>query len=60
MSKEKIEEIYKRLPPAEKDMPAVIVDGKTFTWEEAWEEIRDDKTLADKVQTQIEEINKDD
>ena len=40
-------------------MPAVIVDEKTFTWEEAWIEIRDNKPLADKVQTKIDELSKD-
>lgn len=55
---EKMKKIFERLPPAERNMPAVIVDGKTFTWKEAWIEIRDNKPLAKKVQTKIEEINK--
>ena len=59
MSKEKVKKIFERLPPAERNMPAVIVDGKTFTWEQAWIEIRDDKPLADEIQKKIEEINKD-
>jgi len=58
MSKEKIKKIFERLPLAERKMPAVIIDGKVFTWEEAWLEIRDDKPLAKKIQEKIEEINK--
>ena len=56
MSKELIKKIFERLPEAEKKMPAVIVDGKTFTWEEAWIEVRDDKPLGEKIQKQIEEL----
>ena len=43
-------------------MDAVVCDkcGKEFLVEEAWEEIRDDKSLAEKVQDKIMEINKDD
>ena len=58
MSIEKIKKIFERLPPAERNMPAVILNGKTFTWEQAWIEIRDKKPLADKLQEKIEEINK--
>tara|TARA_Y100000034_G_C6658157_1_gene288431 strand:- start:295 stop:477 length:183 start_codon:yes stop_codon:yes gene_type:complete len=58
MSKELIKKIFERLPIAERKMPAVVVDGKTFTWEEAWEEVRDDKPLAEKIQKKIEELKK--
>ena len=58
MSKENFKKIFERLPIAERKMPAVIVDGKVFTWEEAWLEIRDDKPLAKKIQDKIEEITK--
>ncbi len=60
MSKEKFQKIFERLPIAERKMPAVIVDGQTFTWEQAWIEIKDDKPLAKKVQEKFEEINKND
>jgi hypothetical protein len=49
MSKELIKKIFERLPIAERKMPAVIIDEQTFTWEEAWIEIRDDKPLAEKI-----------
>jgi len=58
MTKEKIKKIFERLPLAERKMPAVIVEGKVFTWEAAWIEVRDNKPLAKKVQEKIEEINK--
>jgi|TARA_B100001971_G_C18028480_1_gene451266 hypothetical protein len=58
MSKELIKKIFERLPIAERKMPAVIIDEQTFTWEEAWIEIRDDKPLAEKIQKKIEELKK--
>jgi len=58
MSKELIKKIFERLPLAERKMPSVIVDGKTFTWEQAWIEVRDDGPLADKIQKKIEELKK--
>jgi len=60
MSKEVIKEIFERLPQAERKMPAVIIDGRTFTWEEAWIEVRDDKPLAEEIQKRIEELKKND
>jgi len=60
MSKENFKKIFERLPVAERKMPAVIVDGQVFTWEQAWIEIKDDKPLAKKVQEKFEEVNRDD
>jgi len=58
MSKEFIKKIFERLPIAERKMPAIIIDGQTLTWEEAWIEVRDDKSLAEKIQKKIEELKK--
>lgn len=57
MSREKVRKIFERLPIAERRMPAVIIDGKVFTWEEAWIEIRDNKPLSKKIQDKIDEID---
>lgn len=59
MSIESFKKIFERLPIAERKMPAVIVDGQTFTWEEVWKEVRDNKPLAKKLQDKIEELGKD-
>ena len=56
MSKELMRKIFERLPPAERKMPAVIINGRTFTWEQAWIEVRDNKPLAEKIQKKIEEL----
>lgn len=58
MSKEDFKRIFERLPIAERKMPAIIIDEKVFTWEEAWIEVRDNKPLAKKIQDKIEEIIK--
>ena len=58
MSKELIKKIFERLPIAERKMPAVIIDGKTLTWEQVWIEVRDDGPLSEKIQKKIEEIKK--
>lgn len=57
--KELIKKIFERLPLAEREMPAVIIGEKTFTWKEAWEEVRDDGPLAEEIQKKIEELKKD-
>ena len=58
MSKGLIKKIFERLPIAERKMPAVIIDGKTLTWEQVWIEVRDDGPLSEKIQKKIEEIKK--
>ena len=56
MTKEIIRTIFERLPVAERKLPAIIIEGKTLTWEEVWIEVRDNKTLAQKIQSKIEEL----
>ena len=58
MKKEMIKKIFERLPIAERKMPAVIIKGKTFTWEQAWIEVRDNGPLAEKIQKKLEEFKK--
>lgn len=58
MSKELIKKIFERLPIAERKMPALIIDGKTYTWEEVWIEVRDDKPNSKKIQQKIEELKR--
>ena len=60
MSREEIRKIFERLPPAERKMPALIMNGKTFTWEDVWIEVRDNKPLAKEIQKKIEELKKND
>jgi hypothetical protein len=59
MSRELIKKIFSKLPPAEKKMPAVIIDGKTYTWEQVMEEVTKGGELADKIQKKIEEMRKE-
>lgn len=59
MSKEIIEKIFSKLPPAEKKMPAVIIDGNTYTWEQVMEEIKKGGELAEKIQNKIEKMRKE-
>lgn len=56
MSKELIERIVKNIPSAEMKMPAVIVDGQTYTWEQVLAEIKKSGEMADKIQRKIEEM----
>ena len=56
MSKEIIKAIFERLPNAERKMPAIDIDGNILTWEQLWIEVRDDKPLAQKIQSRIEEL----
>lgn len=59
MSKDLIKKIFSKLPPAEKKMPAVIIDGKIYTWEQVMEEIKKGGGLADKIKKKIEEMRKE-
>jgi len=55
---EEVEKIIGQVPPAEKDMPALVVDDKAYTWEEILAEIKNESLLSKKMLIEIEEMRK--
>ena len=55
---EEVEKIIKKVPPAEKGMPALIVESKDYTWKEILIEIKKKSELSKQMLIKIEEIRK--
>lgn len=55
---EEAKEIIGKVPPAEMDMPALVIDEKTSTWKEVLAEIEEESALAQKMLIKIEEMRK--
>ncbi len=56
MTKEIIRKIFERLPRSERKMPALIIDGETLTWEQIWDEVKNNGTRSEKIQKEIERL----
>jgi len=52
----KILSIYNKLPEAEKNMVAVVVDGVAYTWNQVVAIVRQGGPLAERIQRMIEEL----
>ena len=48
--------VYNRLPSAERKMPCVVIGGKSYTWEEAYEQIRRGTRIGEKIQRALESM----
>lgn len=53
---ERIRGIYAKLPVAEREMPAVVIEGRPYTWSEVLIIIENNEPLADQIQKKIEEL----
>lgn len=51
-----VERIYASLPPAERKLPAVVVDGRAYTWEEVIQIIRAGGSLAERILNELSKI----
>lgn len=57
MSLERFRKVYSLLPDSERKMVIVIIDERTFTWEEAYKEIKDGSELGERVQKGLEDLD---
>lgn len=56
MSKEKFFKVYANLPEPERYQIIAIVDGKTYSWNTAYNEISGDTPLGNKILKKIEAL----
>lgn len=56
MSKEKFLKIYANLPEPEREQIIAIVDGKTYSWNVAYNEISNDTLLGKKILKKMEDL----
>ncbi len=49
--------VFNGLPLAERDMPAVVIDGDGISWRLAYEEIKEKTELGDRIQKELEKLN---
>lgn len=56
MSKEKFLKVYANLPVPEREQIIAIVDGKTYSWNRAYNEISNDTKLGSKILKRIEDL----
>lgn len=48
--------VYNSLPLAERNLPAVVIDGDAVSWKLAYEEIKQDTELGRRIQKQLESL----
>lgn len=57
MSKDKFLKVYANLPEPEREQVIAIVDGKTYSWNVAFNEISNDTRLGEKILKRMEELD---
>jgi len=48
--------VYNSLPLAERNMPAVVIEGDAISWKLCYEEIKEKTELGERIQKQLEEL----
>jgi len=56
VSKEFIERWYSSIPPIERDLPILLIDGKVYSPREVYEEVMKGTELGNRMQEKIERI----
>lgn len=56
MSREKFLKAYANLPEDERDQIIVIVEGKTYNWNRAYDEIKANTPLGSKILKKMKEL----
>ena len=56
MSKEKFLKAYANLPEPEREQVIAIIDGKTYSWSAAFNEINNGTSLGNKILKKMQEI----
>ena len=47
---------YNSIPLAERNMPAVVIDGEAVSWKLAYKEIKEKTALGERIQKQLEDL----
>lgn len=48
--------VYNSLPLAERNLPAVVIDGEAISWNLCYEEIKNNTELGKRIQVQLEQL----
>lgn len=48
--------VYNSLPLAERNMPAVVIDGEGISWKLCYKEIKEDTELGKRIQAELEKL----
>ena len=48
--------VFSSLPPAERDLVCVVIDGDGISWRLAYSEIKEDTELGKKIQAELERL----
>ncbi len=56
MSKEKFLKAYANLPEDERSQPFIIIEGKTYSWNRAYDEINAETELGNKILKKMYEL----
>jgi len=56
MTKEKFLKIYANLPEPEREQIIAVVDGKTYSWNVAYNEISNNTLLGKKILKKMEDL----
>ena len=56
MTKEKFLKIYANLPEPEREQIIAVVDGKTYSWNVAYDEISNNTLLGKKILKKMEDL----
>ncbi len=54
-----VEAIIESVPPAERDMPALVVGDDVYTWNQIRDEIKKKSPLAEKILIRINELKEE-
>ncbi|MFQ5620213.1 MAG: hypothetical protein ACE5FT_00045 [Candidatus Nanoarchaeia archaeon] len=56
MTREQFLRAYANLPEDERDEPFIIIDGKTYTWNAAFYEVKAETPLGEKIIKRMKEL----
>ncbi len=48
--------VFNSLPLAERNMPAVVIEGDGISWKLCYEEIKEDTELGKRIQEELEKL----
>jgi len=56
MSLSRFVKVYNNLPLSERDMPCVVIDGEGVSWKLAYQYIKNNEELGQRIQAELENL----
>ncbi len=56
MTLSRFTKVFSSLPPAERDLVCVVIDGDGISWRLAYEEIKENTELGKRIQLELEKL----